>query len=1011
MFLRHLDRIRAFIAKDKSSFHNWLVIFISILILPHFLPILTTEAVLFPTPIQCDKNQAARIIPIQEGSSIEQESIGSDPHCYELKLLADQFLHLVVNQDGIDVVVTLYDPDGKELIKVDSPNGTQGPESFILMATKTDSYRLSISSSKPVADGRYTVTIKELRPASAMDRERAEAFLKAQKLFNEAFAAYETNEYSTSIDKYIESLPLWRIAANQYMEMITLCQIGQSYEGLKDKEKALEYFNQALPLQHALSEFTWEAITLNNIGQLYQDKGEKRVALEYYEKALPVAKAAQDPAMQTTILNNIAAIYVNLGEIQKALNNYRQALECLQATKKTKLKATVLNNMGNLYILLGDGEKALLYLEQSLPLRRLEKDLAAESKTLNHLAIAYQLLENYEKAKAYYNEAIALIKRLPIDKQEPQPINNIGKLYLSLGETTKAIDYFKQALSIQETRNDLYGQAYTLTNLGAAYNILGENEKASVFLQRALLLCKQLDNPDIDVKALFTMAKVERSVGRLTDALAKIRAAIVITESLRSKIYYDVLRTSYFATMEDHYEFYIDLLMQLHKLNPTLKYDEEALHISERARARSFIDLIAEGKIDINSGTSPMLLSQWDVLRQDLTNIVNRQIQLMQEKHTVEEMQLLQKETEKITAELQAVESQIRIENPRYAAINFPKPLTLKEIQEKVLDEKTLLLEYTLGEQRSYLWAITKNSMTSYQLPGRKVIEDVVARVYSLIAARACTIKHETREEKDERVKKADQELPKAIVELSQILLDPVASQLSDERLAIVADGALLSLPFEMLMLPTSNYNKYLLNDHEIVSLPSASSQAVLRQELAGRKPAEKTVAVIADPVLSNKDSRVNNKLVSPDIDKENIAYQAMQQTRNPDCYDELSFEPLPGSRIEAIEILKLVPKQQRFQALDFDANLATVTNPQLRQYRIIHFATHGFVPTKSPNLVGIALSLVNSRGEPQNGYLELSQIYNLDLPAELVTLSACDTGLGKEVQGEGIIGLVRGFM
>ncbi|MEW6734207.1 MAG: CHAT domain-containing protein, partial [Acidobacteriota bacterium] len=263
----------------------------------------------------------------------------------------------------------------------------------------------------------------------------------------------------------------------------------------------------------------------------------------------------------------------------------------------------------------------------------------------------------------------------------------------------------------------------------------------------------------------------------------------------------------------------------------------------------------------------------------------------------------------------------------------------------------------------------------------------------------------------------------------------PVAELLANKRLLIVNEGALQYIPFSALPSPLIKERPEtelvpLIIKHEIVSLPSISLLAPLRQELASRQPAPKTVAVIADPVFHQNDSRIGkiagknsqkklqlsakaNRSYSPPATSISPSLVAIEQAVREIGINgtELSLPRLPFTRQEAEAIFKLVPQQQCWRALDFEANKRIVISNELSQYRIIQFSTHGLLNSLHPELSGIVLSLVDSNGQPQDGFLQLHEIYNLNLPAELVVLSACQTGLGKEVKGEGLIGLTRGFM
>jgi len=354
-------------------------------------------------------------------------------------------------------------------------------------------------------------------------------------------------------------------------------------------------------------------------------------------------------------------------------------------------------------------------------------------------------------------------------------------------------------------------------------------------------------------------------------------------------------------------------------------------------------------------------------------------------------------------------------------------PLSLKEIQTQVLDDQTVLLEYSLGNEKSFLFVVTPNSIKSFELPKRATIEDAARGVYDSLTARNKIVPNETPEQKLSRVAGADAEYSQAAAALSQMLLGPAAPELGRKRLLIVSEGALQYVPFGALPTPVQQGSEVrdqrsasarrkpatigqpLIVDHEVVTLPSASVLAALRQDFAGRKPATKSVAVLADPVFVAEDPRVGGNMVEQgngDGAKRNgiaVPQASTDVTRSAAESGLESFMRLRFSREEADAIARLAPKEKELEAVDFVASRATATSPDLGQYRIVHFATHGLINSQHPELSGIVLSLVDEKGQPQNGFLRLYEIYNLKLNADLVVLSACQTALGKDIKGEGL--------
>ncbi len=616
-----------------------------------------------------------------------------------------------------------------------------------------------------------------------------------------------------------------------------------------------------------------------------------------------------------------------------------------------------------------------------------------------------------------------------------------------LGEKRKALSYYDQALSITREVGDRQVEAHTLSNIGVTYSSLGEQQKALAHLNQALRLSQDVGDRRGEIDRLGNIAKAHRDLGNLTEARTHIESGIKIIESLRTSVVSQEMRASFFALAQDYYEFYIDLLMRLHKQSPSRGFDSLALQANERARARSLLELLNESRADIRRGIEPTLIERERVLQQQLNARAEVQTKLLLGVRNEEQIAAIKREIETLAAQYQQVQTEIRQRSPRYASLTQPQPLTPVEIQKQILDSETLLLEYSLGNERSYLWALTSTAITSYELPKRAEIEAAAKRVYEQLSDSAL-VRGQTIKPRDSSLKETSEAYLAAANSLSQMLLGPVAGQLGKKRLVIVADGMLQYIPFGALpyptisgeakaaigagqwklMLPTSksaidrtgapnetsSLFSPLILKHEIVSLPSASTLSILRRELAGRKLAIKALAVLADPVFEKNDERVKarlNKAVANTDESamgfanERIFKKLSQET------NRSRIERLPFTRQEAERILALVPASEGMKALDFGANRALLESERLSQYRIVHFATHGLADSERPELSTILLSLVNEQGNSQDGFLRQHDVYNLNLPAELIVLSACQTGLGKQIKGEGLVSLTRGFM
>lgn len=1109
-------------------------------------------------------NQDVRTL--EPDKPIERELAGGQSHAYQVMLAAGQFLRVVVEQRGINVVVKLSGPDGKQIIEVDSPNGDQGPEPVSVVAETAGSYRLEARSLENDAKpGRYEIKVVEIRVATARDRSR----LAAQKLITEAEALSGERTAAALrkvIEKYQEAIPLWRAAGDQAQEAISLNRIaqilyrfgeaskalapllealplarkaqdravesdvlhnlgavymnlgqpdksleyldqalqlsrtrrdrrgeagaldgiGSIYKVMGQLQKALDYHTQALPIREETGDQGGEGNTLNNIGSIYQSMGQSRKALEYYNRALPKRQAARDRGGEASTLNNIGrayddlgehetargyfnkllalsrdagdksteayainnlgGVYISLGEMQEAINHFSQARAIFHDLGDRRAEGYTLGNLGGVYLLLWEPEKALEYQTQSLKLVQEVKDKIGEMTAINNLGNIYDKMEDWQKALDHYNQALAMARELKDRRSEASVLSNLGGIYPYLGDKQKALGYVEQALSLFQTADNRRAEAEILPALGTLYLLLGEQQKAFDQYRRGLALAREIKNPGPEAASLQGLAEIARDRGNLDEAKAQVESAVKILESLRTKIIGQESRASYFALKQRYYQLYIDVLMRLHQRSPDSQYNLTALQISERARARGLVELLAEARVDIRQGVDPGLLKRERSLQQQITAATNRQIRHLSGPYASGKVEDETQNLASLTTEYQEVQTQIRGASPRYAALKQPDPLTPAQIQQ-LLDADTLLLEYSLGKdrrlesspgkERSYLWAVSINSIGSYELPKGAQVEEIVKKLRAaLTAPREAGITRAQRKRNAE----LDAKTRAAAAELSQMLLAPVAAQLGKKRLVIVADGALQYVPFAVLPKPgvavqargakSSRNNRGaplipLVIDHEIVSLPSASTIAILRRELAGRQGAPKVFAALADPVFSedqaderlNEAARATQRLASAQPKPATIlpssqdrAVRALLSAGAGDSEQRLRLPRLRRSREEALSIAEFAPGMSKV-ALGFEANYAAATSPELAEYRHVLFATHGWLDDKHPELTGILLSLVDEQKREQNGLLRLGEVYNLKLQADLVTLSACQTALGKDVRGEGLVGLTRGFM
>ena len=511
-----------------------------------------------------------------------------------------------------------------------------------------------------------------------------------------------------------------------------------------------------------------------------------------------------------------------------------------------------------------------------------------------------------------------------------------------------------------------------------------------------------------EVQTLGNLASAKRDLGRLEDARRDIERSLELIEKLRTKVFSPALRIAYLETVYKHYEFYVDLLMRMRDRDRSGNYATLALEVNEHALARTLLENLFAARTDIRQGVDPQLLAEERRIQQQLNEKAEQQMRLLSSRTQPEREAAIRQEVENLLIEHREIESRVRDQSPKYAALTQPRPLKLPSIQQE-LDDDTVLLEYALGTTRSYVWAVTKHSIESFNLPPREKINRSAKTLYEALSQTNATAAATTVDA-----------YRTAANELSKTLLEPVAHLLPGKRLVIVVHGILQYIPFTALPDPGAKEVPLVVN-HEIVTLPSISTLAVLRNELRGREQAGKTLAVIADPVFEKDDPRVRAGRLQARTQLHGPLQKSVATLRGSDTElplgqaeldnKPLVFERLPFSLEEAETILNLARDGKIMRAVGFDANLKAALDSSMGEYRMIHFATHALLHNSHPELSGIVLSLVDQTGRSQDGFLRLNEIYNLNLAADLVVLSACQTALGKETRGEGLIGLTRGFM
>jgi CHAT domain-containing protein/Tfp pilus assembly protein PilF len=915
--------------------------------------------------------------PLEIGQSIEREMPPQQRHTYKIKLEAGQFARIEARQRGCDVVFSVLSPEGRSLLVFENNAEGDGTETAAVAAETSGEYEIRLMSMHgAAASGVYVLRIAEIRPAT----EKELNYTAGIGLFNEAFRTTRENATADSL-------------------RIGIVKFGQAAEKLHLAEAAMR-----------------EGIALRNVGDLYDRLGNRTKGIEFKDLALERFRKAEYKYGEFWVFRDLGNTYLELGEIEKSLAAFLKAVDLFPELEYVSNKAETLSDFGKFYERLGDLQRAVVYYTQALEFARQEKDMFPiyEANVNNNLGQVFWLSGETKKAQEHFQKALETARAAKNLNREAAFLSNLSKTHFALGMRDKAFELLQESLRISRSLGDRLGEAATLKSLGQNYFTLGKTNEALEALNQSLQIYRSVEDRQNLAETLLSIGKAEAKNGNFEAAQGRVEEAISLVEATRARVNVSGLRDSFSANLQDFYGFYVELLMQRQAKDPAQNFAARAFETNERGRARGLLNLLVESNVNIREGVEPKLLQKEVELKNLLSARLENLTKVLGARAKPEETDKLKIEIEQIRAEYEQTQTQIRQTSPRYSALTQPKTLDVKEIQTQVLDDDSVLLEYALGETRSHLWIVAKDEFRFVELPAKSEIDAAARRYYEALTARNKEIKFETVEERNARILRADAALPELSRNLSRMILAPAAGFLSNKKLLVVADGALQYIPFAALVPDPAASERFLVEKNEIVNLPSASVLTILRKETENRARPAKTLAVLADPIFNREDERFQQIGGKKLRNKTEIAAVTKKQTRSAGDFftrDSLELTRLPFTRREAELITSLVPAKQQQKLLDFSASRRSAMSSELSNFRFVHFATHGFINNENPELSGIVLSMFDENGAEQEGFLRVGDIYNLKLPAEMVVLSGCKTGLGKEIKGEGLVGMTRGFI
>jgi CHAT domain-containing protein len=827
--------------------------------------------------------------------------------------------------------------------------------------------------------------------------------------------AHDLQAPADGVTTYIEAARMFEELGLKTELHFALHMLGWAQLAIGQADNALASFERGYDQCGEIDSINC-GLAARNISRAEEERGEIERAATFGERAVATLRAAAAPQEELLATHQLALTYTRMHRIDEALALIARAVSVARQNGTEEDLATTMLIVGRVQALAGDIDAALAAYSDAVKLYK--------PPAVNRFIAAMSVAEMHNRRGEAQQAREILEATLDAMPRQLRNVwaavaNELGVSYTLLGDAARALPLQKQALDIVMGGQSRTGQLRVLRDLATTYRAMGDLTASTGVIDRGATIGAGMPGDAYESIFLLERARTQRAGGDYAAAAASLDRALKLVESERGRLQSDALRSSYGAALSGYYAGAIDVEMRMHQRAPSVDHAARAFELFERSRARSLSDLIAERGVDIRSGVDPALLAEQRALQRQLgaSDAVLRDLPATPQGKA--RGPALEREISDLERRLAVVDANIRAASPRYAALARPEPASLPAAQ-RLIDDGTVLVAIALGAEGSWAWAVTRDSMRAFALPPAATIEQQARRVYADLTA----LQETARRRGGRNIAEIDRDLTNDAAALSDALLGPIAEPLEREwrtrRLAVVASGALQYIPFAALPVPRQAGSRtvpdaLLIDRHELVQLPSMSVLGELRRE---RTPARVhgRVAVLADPVYTADDPRVTRDATPSSTDDRDPGrtprLSAESLTRGvEDDATRAGFNRLLFSREEAKAITALVSTSRVVEALDFDASVRTMRGPDVARASIVHIASHGILNSARPELSGLALSMVDQRGRQTDGILHLYDVFNLKLSADLVVLSGCQTGLGRAIEGEGLVGLSRAFM
>jgi CHAT domain-containing protein/tetratricopeptide (TPR) repeat protein len=727
---------------------------------------------------------------------------------------------------------------------------------------------------------------------------------------------------------------------------------GEALYASGDLTQAAEQFQRALELFDN-DDAEERALALIMLAEVTFEEGNKENGIARVNEALRLWLGLNNSYGVAKAQAVLGTFSMTAGKFETARCYCEAAKDEFEVVGDDERKARALNTLGYTSMQIGEPEVALKNWLQTRAAYARMQDRLGEAATISIIGKALIALHRFEELPGLFQEELRLAKQVGHKSAEASALADIAGVEELNKQYSSAESHYLESLDIYHSLGSKSNESEILTLLGELFIGQGEYRQARSFLEQAYSIIKDYKEVEDEAKIHYDLAYIHRKLDHLEDAISSIEQAIPIIERQRSAITKFDSRASYFAAVHNYYKLYIELLMLHHHPHSPDKFAVQAFEASERGNGRSLLDWLLES--DRGTPCPAVLHGQ---------------------------------------ASLPAPESQ-------------PPSVTLQQAQMLIRGDDAILLEYSLGDEKSYVWAVTEKEFMSYELPSAKELKYLVQSLREAVTARQKKNSREGISERAKRVAKADEDFSRLSRRLSQLLLGPVPLR-GKKRIIFVPKEFLNYVPFAALPIRDIHGGQSVLAEkYDVIVLPSASVLAAIRKTTGTRPRPPLPAAVFADPVFQRDDPRVDPSATPANQAKTTSCAKRILNEIEPGA--EYLFD-LRGTHEQAEAAQRYLGKKV-YVAEGFQATLKKLHSLDLTAYRLLQFATHGLMSEKHPELSAVILSLVTKNGAPQDGCLGLAEVNGLKLAADLVVLSSCDSARGKELSSEGIIGLPRSFL